>query len=370
MAAAVSVAAVAGCSDGSDDAGASSFEARLELIPASADLDGEDDAVTVAMSDLERAAELAGLEPPDDPSSGDAVVDYLSPLSGFDLSGEEPLPVAALFPEASQYQRAAGELDAFVDEVGWSLLDVSWFVEYQVPPGLFTVMGGDFDEDQLTEAMGEPADDIWRLGEEGENGTVGRDPELPSSAARPLGESLRLALDDDRLIVGRVTQPVEDALEGSDDTLADDPVLSALAGALDDEDVYSAMLMTGRDFNVVSTMPPGSPEAVAAAEEEALPEEFNGVAGGLSYEDDHAVAVLVYTHADEEAAASNADALEGLIEDGRSLQSGRPWSELFSVDEVRTNGTTVVARLDIPTDRPAAQVFSMLQAQDSLVSHS
>jgi len=69
------------------------------------------------------------------------------------------------------------------------------------------VLGGEFDEERLAAAIGEPQEDIWRLG--GEDGTV--DP-AHTTAARPFGQPLRLALDEGRLLVSETTPPVEQTL--------------------------------------------------------------------------------------------------------------------------------------------------------------
>ena len=111
-----------------------------------------------------------------------AITGQLAPAEG------ETPAVAALAPEAAGI-RSLPQVAEFAEEVGWSIADVSWFIEYQAPPEMFAVLGGSFDEDRLTDAMGAAEDGIWRLG--GEDGQRDLD---DVTVARPFGQSLRLAL--------------------------------------------------------------------------------------------------------------------------------------------------------------------------------
>jgi hypothetical protein len=169
--------AIAACSGGGASSGdTGSFAERLALIPASAVDAGTGDGeigevdggsvVMISMADIDRAADAAGIERPGDTTDEDAVFEYLQLMSGHSIDGDEP-PVATLFPSPAELAHLAPDrLPEFIDEVGWSVIDVSWFVEQSQPPQVFTVMGGDFDEDRLTNAMGSPEGDLWRLGGE------------------------------------------------------------------------------------------------------------------------------------------------------------------------------------------------------------
>lgn len=347
----LALALVAGCDDnGTAGGGVPSFAERLELLPQS--LADDADSIVVHMADLDRAAGLGGLERPADLSDQDAVVAYLSAISGHGaIDGPAP-EVAALLPD--RVSRATTRMSDFDAELGWSAVDVDWFAETPTPPVVFTVLGGEFEEDRLTGAMGDPEDGIWRLG--GEDGTMDVN---DTSAARPLGESLRLALAGGRLLVSNRTGPVEDA-RGDGDTLAEVPELVALAEAMEAEDVYSALLDAGGSYEAQ-----GVPEELRA--EQVTLEPFLGVAAGLAH-DGAPYVVLAYTHADEGAAEANAGAIEVQLAEGSSLQNTRPWSDLLAVDEVRVDGTTVIARLALRDAHPTIG-YDLMLSRDSLVVH-
>ena len=355
---------VAACSTGVGG-GAVSFRDRLALLPASAIEDPN--SVVVAMADLDRAAQLAGVERPPDAGNVDAVIEYANAVTGIPASDSEgPADVAALTPATAHVERLA-EVDQFDDELGWSIADVSWFAEAQTPPNTFMVAGGDFDEARMSDAMGERQDGMWRLG--GEDGEV----DVSNvTAARPLGESLRLALDDGRLIVGRSTPPVEEVVDGGARTLADNEVLGSLAQAMDDNDAYSAMFVAGGLFAIdpAVLLRGGDPEeALAQAQEQVLPQPFLGVAGGITSADDEPVVLFAYVHPNAEAAQANADALRRIVEQGQSLQSREPWSNLLTVDDISADGATVVARLGLGEQGKPQLPYHILTSRDSLVTH-
>ncbi len=350
-------AALAGCASGAD--AESSFAARLELIPAS--VVGERDGVVVAMADLDRAAELAGVTRPEDTSDADAVLEYGKAVTGVrDLDAKGPAPVAALTPNSASAEYLL-QMDEFAKEVGWSFVDISWFAEFQDPPTTFMVAGGEFDEKRLSQAMGKPDDGIWRLG--GEDGKFDRESISP---ARPLGQPVRLALDDGHLLESRKTPPLEDALGGGGDTLADNDVLRALAEAMDGEEVYSAYFnATGlHQLDPVHVL-----EKRAIPGDQVLPQPFRGVAGGLTQEGGKPVVVFAYVHGSDSAAEANAEALRTLVETGRMLRGNAAWSKLFTVDEVRADGSTLVARLGLGDRGNPQFAYNLMTNREGLVSH-
>jgi hypothetical protein len=354
----VCAGALAAC--GTGGAPESSFADRLELIPAS--VVGERQHVILAMADLDRAAELAGVTRPADTSSPDAAMEYGKAITGVgDLDAKEAPTVAALTPEAAS-DRYVLQLKEFEKEVGWSLLDIAWFVEFRDPPKALLVAGGEFDEKRLTAAMGQPDDGIWRLGDK--DGAF--DPEAVSPA-RPLGQSLRLALSDGQLLVGRTTPSVRAAVDGDGETLADNDVVRALAQAMDAEGAYSAYFNASgvHKLDPVHSVIGGR----KAGPDQVLPEPFRGVAGGLTKEDGKAVAVLAYAHASDSAAEANAAALRTLVENGRTLSENRPWSDTFAVDDIRTDGSTLVARLALDERANPQSVYGLTNDREGLVSH-
>jgi hypothetical protein len=376
----LALAATAACSDGDDGgigaiAGGGGIAQHLAALPAA----GEDDARLVVYGDLQAAAEVAGVERPDDLRDGDAALEYLNAITGGPVEAEggdrRASPVAASLPEMAVDM--GPELEGFADDVGWSVLDVDRFAEHQSPPDSTLVLDGRFDAGRIDEAMGERDDGVWMVGDPDGDLSV-RD----QTPARRLGQPLWQSLDGDRLVVTGSAESMEAARSagGSGRTLADDPVFRPLADALDGQDVYTAMLLG---------QPPGSAAAGAIVQggsdgsdgsdvsdarerveevcDQVLAETPVGVATGLS-DDGGPVVVLVLLHGSEEAAGANADAVRRIVEEGSSLLTREPWSERLSVDEVTTDGETTVARLRVVDDSPAAIWRDMVHRQDSLVT--
>ena len=97
-----------------------------------------------------------------------------------------------------------------------------------------------------------------------------------------------------------------------------------------------------------------------------LPEPFAALATGSVNVDGTPYAILAYSHADEAAAAANADALRTLLEEGQ-MNTGRPWREWFGVDDIRVDGTTVTARLTLREAVPSAP-YGLLSRSANIVT--
>jgi len=365
---------LAACSSDDDDGGGGlpggggggdGVEAMLDTLPVPSSVE-EDGTLTVAYGDLARAARLAGVELPESPDAAafDDQMDVISTITGQVLEDDsERTPVAVMPPEVAHVEEMVG-LEEFVDDVGWSVFDVRSFVELQAPPNSVTVMDGGFDADRITESLGEPDDGVWIAG----------DPEVQSNLdertpARPLGEPQWLSLDDDRLVITRSAEEM-DAARGDGSatpTVADDEVMVSLAQAVDDADAYSALLYRGTlSLDFASSL--GSPEQLAQACTEALQEPFTGVAGAIA-DDDGPVVVIAYVHESAEAAEANAETLQDLVAEGRSQQSGEPWSEQLELDSVETDGPVMTARLRPVRPGYAAIWHRLLLQRDNLVTH-
>jgi hypothetical protein len=304
--------------------------------------------VTVAYGDLARAAELAGIERPADPSDAGAVGDYLFAVTGTRQDEGKALHAASLVPEAAQVDYSAADPEGFVEDVGWSILDVDRFAERQLLPQSVTLLDGEFDRGRLDEALGGADDGVWVKGDP--SGAVDLEGTTP---ARPLGESLWLALDDERLTVTRSDDEMRAARRaaGDEGTLAGDETLSALAGALDGEQVYSALLVAGGRSGAGGDGSDTRAGREAAESQGTRCESVTGVAAGIAH-DGQPLIVYVLAHADDASAERNAAVVEEALTSGESPRSGRPWSEMVTVDSVDADGAVVVARL-----RPADMVL-------------
>jgi hypothetical protein len=360
----------AACTGGgsSGDTGVGSIAEGLALLP-----DGGEEQ-TVVWGDLVEAAEIAGVERPEDPSDAEVVADYgLAVTAGQSDDASGRPPVFAPTPQAAHAEQLV-QIEEFVDDVGWSLLDVDRFVERLTPPGIITVVEGAVEADDLTAALGEADDGVWQAGRPGAGAFALDADEI--TAARPLGESLWLGLDDGRLAVGRDPADVEavrSALSGDEarPTLADDEALLALAEVLDGADPYAAMLVRpgipADPFDVADPSADQVTERCAAA----LPEVTTAVGTGLA-EDDGPVVLVALAHGSRDEAEANAQALEEAVTSGARVVSGEDWSELVELAGIEVTGEdrrVVLAELR-PRDPMAASMWSDLMVRrDPLITY-
>jgi hypothetical protein len=365
------LASLAACS-GDDGGGDDSSSGDFSVVNALADLPSsalEDDYLLTA-ADLDRATELAGATRPA-PSSNDEdeIFEWALSIDGIRQSEDgEWAAVATLLPEATNPRQLAGT-EEFRDELGWTLLDVGWFAEVYAPPARFTVLHGEFDVEQIDAAIDSNDDDVWSIGEEDFAQDL-----TQISAARPIGESLRLAEQDGALAVSKSTPPIEEWLDG-DDRLDADEELVAVAEALDDHEVYAAMILDGDDLLTDPLSIAGrnaSPEQIEEIEERfggMLLAPFEVLGAGLTVVDDEAVGVLAYEHASADLAEENADALEALFGEGTSVRTNQPLSDLFRDVTVEADGTTVTVTFGFTDDTSVITLWNAIHARELFASH-
>jgi hypothetical protein len=368
-----------GCGDDDDDGGGGAFGggdagdlASVSGALASLPDNGEDQ--TIVWGDLARAAEIAGLERPTDLADADAVQDYLMAVTGTVRSDDDTgEPVAIVPPDAAQVDRSV-EIQGFADDVGWNILQVDRFAERQTRPDQITLLDGEFDDAALTTAMGDPTDGVWVAGSGGEAGELNVDEITP---ARPLGESLWLSRNGGDGVLS-VTHSAEaaataDAAAAGNPkgaVLGDDASLAALAGALDEQDAYGALVLRP-GINGLGAVGAVTPEQAEQLCGELLPEPTAALATGITSDDEGPVVLIALAQLTSDAAGANADALETMVGEGASVVSGQPWSERFTLDGVETTGPddlVVVARLR-PVDAIGARLwYDVVMQRDSLVT--
>jgi hypothetical protein len=285
--------------------------------------------ILVNYADLARAGDLAGVERPDDPADVEAVQDWLAAVTG--LRDTEGHAVAAIPPTTAGIERSA-EMEAFVDDVGWSILDVDSYAERDTPPSRVAVLDGDFDGGRLAGALDDAGDGVWVAGDP--DGGYHPDDITP---ARPLGQPLWLSLAGHRLRVSGTEEDVDP--EG--DTLADDPALDALAGALDRHDVYTAMLAAGGSLGLEDLT-----DVIRGEQPAPGPrcEGLTGTAVGVA-DDGDALIVLALTQASGGLAGANASVVEDVLGNGDDVMTERPWSDIVTVESVDVEDGVVVATL-------------------------
>lgn len=306
--------------------------------------------VTIQTSDLTSASAAAGLERATDV---DGVHQWLDPLLGQPTAGVFApvfVPLATLF-NAPRLQ----DHGEFVAELGWSLIDVDWFVELSTPPETFTVVAGDFDETSLAIDLVDVGDGVVSAGE-------GDDYELDltdTTVARPTGMPLRVARAEGLIAASPATDLVGGWAASTVSTFADHAELAAVAAALDDANVVSAMLVTGASASIADVAGAGGPAELGSL----LPADpFDTVGIGWAAEDGAGVTV-VYHFASEDAATAAVPAFESVLADA-TLLSGDPLSQVLTLEDATHEGQVVVLTLAAPSTQSPAFIADLLMNRD------
>lgn len=334
-----------GSDGGGGEADDASIEAMLAELPESAN-DGSSD-IMITYGDLDAAAAASERPRPDRDADTDELVDWVIPVSGVYRDDGHPL-VHALLPEAAAPSFIV-ENDAIREELGWSIAGVDTFIELSNLPKRFTVIRGSATAKDLDRAIGKSDDGIWSLGgDDLEQNLADR------TAARSLGESMRMAFDDGLLVVSRTTPPVSEWLDGPDSTMADDDNLVAIAKALDNADVYSAMLVE-HNFTLLAALgASATPEqAKALVENTTTIDKFQALGVGLSSVDGEPTGTFAYAYRSDKAAADAVDSITEVFEQGESIVDQQPLSELFRLRDITATGNVVVVTVEFDDSRPS-----------------
>ncbi len=351
---------------GGDDEGlagdAGSVAGMLDQLPASGSMRDQ-----VIYGNLARLREAAGIDPP----TG-AVDDYVHELIDAASNGwvvAEPFRTRAL----------SGD---FTAEIGFDLTDIDASIEAGLPPDQLAIFAGRIDDGAVDRALTtfEPfADDLdrdeqdgvttYRFGEEGEFQIEN------ISAARPLGESLRLGVTAGSVLWTRSDAVLDEAIEvsrGDGRSLADVDGFRETADALDEAAVHTAVLLGdpsgfGLADPTVILGDDVTPEQIEAMEAEiaatAVPRwEVAAVAERLMG-DDYEMLIVLW-HADADAATTSAERLEAQLLEGQSFRTGEPWSTLCSDPTVEHDGQLVTATCTLDTPGRAVNIAF---ARDSLL---
>jgi hypothetical protein len=323
-----------------------------------------------------------GIDSRVDAGDAEAVNDYAMVVTGSLLDPEGSGTPVAVAPAAAFWFGRGADLGPFVEDVGWSILQVDRFVEVVSTPdratgtevATVTVLAGDFDADELTAAMGDPDDGTWVAG----SGTPGERSAGDATQARPIGESLWLSLPDanhltvtgDAESSAAVTAVVAGDARGSR-ALADDSALAQVATALDSQGAYAAGLYRPGP-GLAPSFAGGVLDEDGPACDAGLAERPDVVAVGIADEDRPVVLVVLVAlaHGSGTAAEANADALERIVAEGASLSSGEPWSDSLQLDSIEVagdNGTVALARLRPVEPRPRIW-YDLLIQRENLIS--
>ncbi|CAM3157360.1 hypothetical protein NODU109028_00450 [Nocardioides dubius] len=342
--------ALAACSDDEPELAEEwSVRAALEQVPASTAQDG----LFVVTADLDAAIAAADVERSGEPDE----LDWLIAITG----GAQGGSVGRVFvPMARGFNVEYLRDGEFAAAAGWSVHDVDSFVESGQPPRVLTVAAGDFDDDTLADGLVEVEDDIVS-NRDAEDGTTDLS---QANGLSPIGVPIRMSEADGLIALSTSTELVRSWRDGAD-ALAGEERAAAVADALDDEDVYAAVLSDPLAVDALgarTTSPALIERLLARVPEQA----YDAVGIGWSLDDGAVQVQVAYHFADERDAAGGAAALEALWREGVSVRDGRPFAERLEVVEVETDDSVVTVEL-LPTAEGRPQLaFEMLQNGEPL----
>jgi hypothetical protein len=325
---AIGVFTFSGCSMFGDGGSDSKVMAEvISLLPAL-----PEEQSTIFISDFVRIGELNESERPASDASSEVAKAYLTSIFS-PPSDEEAGAVAGDW-------FTGADVDAFRDELGFSVLDVDLLVETGPGPGFMRLVQGSFDAQQVSEAAA--TDPVWsdlleEVGYEGETYlSWGGDSEQDSgeaTAARPLGIGGRLWVQENLGVWTHDTSGMEAAIaaaSGDGDKLIDDPSYLEVAEALDAESAYNAILVRG----------PSAAGLLEGSDAEIL-------AVGESFAEDSFRDLLIVAAPSEERASEIAAGLEDTLAEGQSVRTERKWTDLFGECEATAEGSIVVVDCEV-----------------------
>jgi hypothetical protein len=259
-------------------------------------------------------------------------------------------------------QTVGREGDALRKELGIPVTSIEREVLAGEAPDTILVLEGGVDRDDVDEATAN--DDAWSdlrterrfAGQpyyawDGEKLHVDR-----ITPVRRLGRGGRVAVDPPLAVWTNTDQAMKESLaasSGDEPSLADDRDVQAVVGALQEAGAYT---MTLTDQPPSAGIDTGGPEPLLTPELLAL---------GAAATDGEPALVVVLQQASAADAKENAERLRAIAEDGTSVVSRAPWSDLLEVDDISTDGDLVVARFAADTPRLWLQV---VLARDSLIA--
>lgn len=335
VAVALSVTACSGQAGGSGGAtgGATLVADALAALPA-VDRDG---ASMILIGDLTAATEAAGLERP---AEFTELHGWLNPLMG--LPGIDG-PAPAFVPLPDLFQRGSIPRHAeFAEELGWSLLDVSWFAQQGMPPHVYTVVAGEFEDSALAH-LPEIVNQVHTAGEGGDFETDLQE----TTPARPLGAPLRLASRDGLIAAGPATGVIADWVVGNGATYAEADGYATVAAALDDAGVVSAALARGLPWQ-------GSAGPADA---------FDVVGIGWGVDDGASIITLAYHFTTDGAAQAAVADFEDLFANG-ILLTGEPLADKYMLENATHHEALVLLTLSLADGVSPAMLIQQLQRVD------
>jgi hypothetical protein len=341
----------------------------LGWVPADQEL-----AVSIVINDYAAARESLGIDPPgDDP---DEVMGYLLTLTFGPIADPDASPVPrapAVGIADDSFGRTAFEVEAWRTALGLAVPDVDRSLVAGVPPGQLTVWEGRFDPGAVAAAVAldpEWSADLRTVEHAGGSYYAwGDDPDVIDlervGSVRPLGRGGCLYASDAlamRTVQCDLLEQAIDAGTGVAASLGDVEVLARLAEAVQDAGAHAAFLTT--DVGVFAVG--GLPDLTEDPELEPGLRPYLAAATGVALDGDTPMLVVALVHGDADDAAENATRLQGIVAEGTSAVTGRPWSEILTVDSIEVEGQLLVARL--ATESNGTLWIELVARRDSLLA--
>ncbi len=359
---AVGSIALAACGGDSDGGGDGFVVGGLAEIPADLRDSGERGDLQIVVTDISRASDLLGLEPPAPDRSADSIREGAGALQGF------PGPDAARTPLSVFLPGLLGESGTWLApekveaDTGMSPGAIESLVTADATPISFAVTRGALE---VAPSLADLGDGVVTVGD-GED----LEPNVEATSEwRALGRPVRLAQRDGAVAWSLSTPLTRDWAGGVDQSLAAVEQFAQAARALDDRDVVSAILIESSfiaDGRAPQTASPAEIEEYLATIPDVAP--FSLVAVGVAVTADEPRSIVVYAFGSEGAA-------EGAVEPLRDAwanstdRDGRPVSVRFTIDAIVAEGSLVVLELSLGVDSSTTTPAQMVFARETVFLH-
>lgn len=265
------------------------------------------------------------------------------------------------------------------EEFGVDPADITVWATYGQPPDDGQLMLGELDPDAAADALGQVP--FWSdLQEEATHGghtyyrwgddheIVRGEDDFEPTAMRPLGQGMRLFIDDDVAHLSKADAVVEsflDARDGEEPSLADDEAFLGIAERLGFDGFINAFVTDQLDPSA-GQLPTGSGPVDEIEDSHLLTGVLAyGAANGPGESPDEAQVRIVMATDTEENAETNADRFREHIAEDISLRSMTPWADTFEVVDTEVDGRFLIVELTTPRGRVVLDSFL---ARDGLVA--
>ena len=327
----------------------SDFLSLLGEVP-----DTPDTRVYVLLNDYAEAAAQGGLTRPPTESSDQEIAGYLADMIAENRRGLSTYP--------DFWGPSLASVEAWRTELGFSILNADRDVFAGGPGHRYRIISGRIDPDDVERAVRSDPNfsDLLETAEYQGSAYFTWGPEANAdltrrSAARPVGRGGQLAVTEDRIIWTLAETDMQAALDtqaGTLPSLAEFEDFRLAASSLELAGAYTATLTNGvlavEDvYRFAEAQRPEAAADIRRLQSEGrflLPYSAFGVGASLG-DDGRPRAVIVFVNPDQDTAVENATRFADIVTNAASIFTGRPWSDLATVDTVTTSGRVTVAVL-------------------------